>query len=268
MSGYNIKGRDGDEYYDIFNDEYFVAGGSSFSIHSNTWKKSGGKIIEISNKLTTNRVNAKYKATTNSKFKNEGNDIFGTSNLIAKYEIYTESKLYKMVGSFPNIKLEDDSVIVNNMYNRILIVAIGGGGGGERGTADSRGSPGGTGATVASFLNINFSRLKITIGAGGAGGTGSSGANGHSGGTTIVKDNNNETLVQASGGGGAAGGTPGAIYSGANGFQDLDYIVDGNPGRRGAGGAGGGKYNAGPFYESGRNGSYGKNGVVYIYYFH
>lgn len=177
-----------------------------------------------------------------------------------------------MVGDYPRIKLQDDSVKVNKMYNRILIVAIGGG---ERGTASRRGSPGGTGQTVAKSIDISSYpeiKIQIVIGSGGAGGSGSSGANGHSGGTTTVtikNDHDEVESVQASGGGGAAGSTPIPTNDPHNtGFQDLDYIVDGNPDNRGAGGESGGRYNGGPFSQSGRNGKYVKNGVVYIYYFH
>jgi len=274
MSGYKIKGRD-NNYYDIFHDDYFAAGSTAFTI--NNYKieiednNYGNKILN--NKLTTTTT-AKYKATTNSKFKNGVNDIFGTSNLVAKYEIYTESKLFiSFVVSFPRITVKDDSVEVNKMYNGILIVAIGGGGGGERGTSDQSGSTGGTGQTVAKYIDISSYpdiKIQIVIGSGGAGGINNSGANGVNGNQTTVTIKSGSLEVEsviASGGVGASGFTPGTSNVGANGFQDLDYIVDGNPGRRGAGGGGGGRYNGG-FYESGRNGKYGKNGVVYIYYFH
>lgn len=279
---FNIKGRDGN-YYDIFHDYYFVDDSNSFTADS-PWKKNDN-VITINNKLTTTRGTAKYKATTNFAFRRGPYSSQFTSGiyldilnnngsyLIAKYEIYTESKLYKMVGSFPNIKLEDDSVKVNKMYNRILIVAIGGGGGGERGTSGRSGYPGGTGQTVAKYIDISSYpdiKIQIVIGSGGAGGINTSGKNGDHGQSTTVTIKSGSVEVEsvvASGGGGAAGSTPVTTNVEATGFQDLDYIVDGNPGRRGAGGDGGGRYNGG-LSESGRNGKYGTNGVVYIYYFH
>jgi len=282
---FNIKGRDGN-YYDIFHDYYYFVDDSNSFTADSPWKKNDN-VITINNKLTTTRGTAKYKATTNFAFRRGPYSSQFTSGiyldilnnngsyLIAKYEIYTESKLYKMVGTFPNIKLEDDSVKVNKMFNRILIVAIGGGGGGERGISDRSGHWGGTGQTVAKYIDISSYpdiKIQIVIGSGGLGGIETSGANGENGNQTTVTIKSGSVVVEsvvASGGGGAADYTPIPTNDPHNtGFQDLDYIVDGNTDNRGAGGESGGRYNGGPFHESGRNGKNGKNGVVYIYYFH
>jgi len=264
---FKIKGRDG-IYYDIFDSGYFapktIFFPYSFQVDT-AWKDTTNNDITIEGRKFTDNTNPQYKATTNSTFKNsDNNDIFSTSQLITKYNIQYEST-------------NDDGIDVDKRFNRLLIVAIGGGGGGERGTSGSGGSPGRTGQIVANSIDIseyNKIKIQIEIGNGGAGGNGKSGANGYSGDQTNVTIKSGSYVVgsvQASGGGG--GGILGIndftyTQPGPTDFKDVNYTVDKNSNDNGAGGAGGGKYNGGLFYESGYDGKYGKKGVVYIYYFH
>ena len=238
---FKIKGRD-NNYYDIFDDSYFAAGTTSFTIDN--YK------INTHNKTlygSTTSSNVKYVATTQNTFTNGPYDIFyNGSYLIAKYERITTSTMSW----------------IHNRYNRIIVVGISGGGGGEAGTETRGGSGGGNGGVFAFETSYVPSTISVTVGGGGVGGRGSGGNGGNGGETKISWGNSYVAVSGGSGGPGTSTGTVSSSNSNGSvytiGKADSNWLIETNTSYGNAGGGGRRK----------RGGTPGQQGAVYIYYFH